>query len=193
MKARTTARYRAPDVGVRNDTKGIHTAHKTENRRVHYQWHPFSGRDVVVHGQVQRSHGLLLKCQLDARDERDRLEVPAWMFDPAVCASMTLRAEPYADAASLRALRLLLNECAASGRERPLDTDSPEVAGHCAHAEADQATETISAGESVSPGSAGTTMASDPRRDTTGGHEASRSNVRRTSRSWKEPQRGRRR
>jgi hypothetical protein len=62
----------------------------------------------VVRGVIERRRGTFFRCQIGDRDERDRLEVPAWMFDRASCAAMRMVARPWVCSEALTSLRWLL-------------------------------------------------------------------------------------
>jgi hypothetical protein len=80
-------------------------------REVLYPWHPWFGRVVRVHEAIRRGSGDILRCSLDAGE---RIELPSWMFDRAVCSGVRMTASPHLDAATLAALKNLLADCGAS-------------------------------------------------------------------------------
>ena len=91
---------------ARNNTHGA------VEREVLYPWHPWFGRVIRIHGVIRRGSGDVWRCSLDAAGER--IEVPSWMFDRAVCSGIGMTASPHLDAASLMALKNLLADCGAS-------------------------------------------------------------------------------
>ena len=59
--------------------------HNTEAREVRYSWHPWFGRSVVVYEmRVQQGHSVC-RCGLEEEWNRQSIEIPSWMFDPATC------------------------------------------------------------------------------------------------------------
>jgi hypothetical protein len=94
--------------GVVTTRSGI--AYRTEvaqEREVLYPWHPWAGRIVHVHEAVGKADGIFLRCSLDGAARR-WLELPAWMFDRAVCLPMQITRDPWIEFAALSALRELL-------------------------------------------------------------------------------------
>ena len=59
--------------------------HKTDSAQVVYPWHPFYGREVTIHGQRNRRGTIIFICSIVSDQRTSPLEVPAWMFDTAVC------------------------------------------------------------------------------------------------------------
>ena len=91
-------------------TSAVYNAQKTERRRVCYPWHALHDREVVVYAAAtRRDRGRVFCCKLDEDDDRHRLEIPAWMFDGAVCSSMHMHSKPHARWESLCALHELLH------------------------------------------------------------------------------------
>jgi hypothetical protein len=86
-------------------TEGTKT-HKTGCRRVVYAWHPLHGRDLNVIGTMNRHGEVMLVCQVEA--SRAPLEVPAWMFDLAMCCHCRSASTPRVGIESLTSLTLLL-------------------------------------------------------------------------------------
>ena len=103
-------------------------AHKTEAQRLEYKWHPLHGQNVIVYGRVDRLTGATFRCQLSEDTKRDRLEVPTWMFDGAVCAQMRAVHDPHVTLRALTELKQLLVE-AASGGPGCQDWPRPEKGG----------------------------------------------------------------
>src|SRR5262245_13742945 len=75
--------------------------------RIRYPYHPWFDRDVWIVGRCVRHGQPIWDCRLDPADGPTR-EVPAWMFEAATCAAMTVRAEPRIAVPALRHLRDLL-------------------------------------------------------------------------------------
>ena len=104
------------EVALRFTTR-FENAHRTVRRELLYRLHPWFGRDVFVHGAVERANGVF-RCTLDGSDIARSLEIPSWMFDCAACVShVCIVAKPFVDLQALRALSVLL--------DRVLKTDTP--------------------------------------------------------------------
>jgi hypothetical protein len=84
-------------------------AHRTEERKVLYPWHPWAGCIVHIHEVIEKAAGDVFRCSHDDGASGRLLELPIWMFDRAVCAPVRVGAFPQADIAALQALRALLD------------------------------------------------------------------------------------
>ncbi len=82
--------------------------HGIAEREVAYSWHPWAGRIVRIHEVTRRGGADVLRCCLADEQSRWCLELPAWMFDRAVCAPMRLAGAPVAAVGALQALQALL-------------------------------------------------------------------------------------
>ena len=71
-----------------------------------YRWHPLHGRDLSVIGTMNRHGEVMLVCQVEEMSAP--LEVPAWMFDAAVCCHFRSASKPRVSIESLTSLTLLL-------------------------------------------------------------------------------------
>jgi hypothetical protein len=80
-------------------------AHRTEERKVLYPWHPWAGCIVHIHEVIEKAAGDVVRCSHDDGASGRLLELPIWMFDPAACAPMLVETFPQADIAALQALR----------------------------------------------------------------------------------------
>ena len=83
-------------------------AHRTEERQVLYELHPWFGRPVRLHEVLEKSGGKVFRCSCDDDAVGRRLELPGWMFDRVACAPIRMVAVPLVELAALQALRLLL-------------------------------------------------------------------------------------
>ena len=90
-------------------------AHRTEERKVLYSWHPWAGCIVHIHEVIEKAAGDVVRCSHDGGASGRLLELPIWMFDRAACAPMRVEAFPQADIAALQALRTLLDTTAIGG------------------------------------------------------------------------------
>ena len=83
-------------------------AHKIEERKVLYPWHPWFGRAVHVHEVIEKRAGGILRCSLDGGASGRWLELPKWMFDREACLPMRMATAPRVDSAALLALKMCL-------------------------------------------------------------------------------------
>src|SRR5262249_696305 len=95
------------DCVPRGTTEGSNT-HKTEIREVHYRWHPWYGRQVVVRGIRHRRGGVALNCRAGDDGASPVLEVPEWMFDFSVCSRVKQAGTAKVDCRELQGLKILL-------------------------------------------------------------------------------------
>lgn len=81
-----------------------HSAHVERNAVVHYRWHPLFGRRVRVFYSEQRSSGVFVQMESAPGVV---VRVPAWIFDPVVCAGMKI-GQPQVSLLAMVALNDLL-------------------------------------------------------------------------------------
>jgi hypothetical protein len=103
-------------------------AHRTEERKVLYSWHPWSGCIVHIHEVIERAAGGVARCSHDGAADR-LLELPIWMLDRSACAPMRVEAFPRVDIAALQALRLLLDATAIGDVAGGLASSNARVSG----------------------------------------------------------------
>ena len=82
----------------------VHSAHVGQELEVHYRYHPYFGRKVLVRRMEQRATGQFLSVQGPAGIV---VSIAGWMLDPVICAGMTVGA-PRVDLAALVELERLL-------------------------------------------------------------------------------------
>ena len=92
-----------------------HKAHRTEERKVFYLWHPWFGRSVFVHDVVDRGSARVFRCAETAREAERCLEVPEWMFERAACCGMAQAESPRVERAALERLKALIFEASGGG------------------------------------------------------------------------------
>jgi hypothetical protein len=93
-------------------TRRRSNAHRTvgpEEREVLYPWHPWAGHIVNIHDAIEKADGTVLRCSQDGGATGCWLELPAWMFDRAVCLPMRITRDPRLKFPALAALHELLN------------------------------------------------------------------------------------
>jgi len=86
----------------------VHSAHVGQELEVHYRWHPYFGRKVVIRRIAQRATGRFLSIMGPAGVV---VTIADWMLDPVVCAAM-LKGTPRVDLAALVELKRLLMRAA---------------------------------------------------------------------------------
>ena len=89
-------------------TSEQHNTHRIEWREVRYAWHPWYGRAVAVYKRFARYDRVTFQCSIEADPEARHLEIPGWMFDPAICLGMQLAAVPKVSCEVLLELKSLL-------------------------------------------------------------------------------------
>src|SRR5580700_4705803 len=82
----------------------VHSAHVGQELEVHYRWHPYFGRKVVIRRIAQRATGRFLSIMGPAGVV---VTIADWMLDPVVCAAMPV-GTPRVDLAALVELKRLL-------------------------------------------------------------------------------------
>ena len=85
--------------------------HSNESREVRYPWHPWHDRMVTTHRSFTRNGRALFCCSTEESLEGRFLEIPQWMFDPAICCRMQLAAVPTVSCEALLDLKAVL-QCA---------------------------------------------------------------------------------
>jgi hypothetical protein len=94
--------------------KEVFDTHKTEADRIFYPWHPLYGRELAISGKCIRRGTVMFICRVRGVRMLTPLEVPAWMFDSAVCCRLIAAPSARVDVTALFSLRALLNS--ASGQ-----------------------------------------------------------------------------
>jgi len=84
-------------------------AHGTEVD-VHYRWHPWYGRTLQVLRSVSKQPETVLRVCEELKPTQPQ-EIPLWMVDSGICASMRFSEAPVVEGESLRALKSLLGRC----------------------------------------------------------------------------------
>jgi hypothetical protein len=90
-------------------------AHRTEERKVLYPWHPWAGCIIHIHEVIEKEAGDVARCSFNDGSLGRLLELPIWMFDHAACAPIRIETSPRVDIAALQALRTLLDATAIGG------------------------------------------------------------------------------
>ena len=103
--------------------------HITENREVYYRWHPCFGKRVEIKQGVNKPHGAVFRCVIDAAEFPSTLEIPKWMFDRAACALMVDIVKPNVSVDTLWELQLLLQSAASTNDMVEEQRHSPKRKG----------------------------------------------------------------
>src|SRR5206468_9831544 len=85
-------------------------AHRTDERKVLYPWHPWFGQRVFIHEVLVRGNARVFRCSETAQVADRRLAIPEWMFDRAACCGMARADSPRVDRAALDRLKVLILE-----------------------------------------------------------------------------------
>jgi hypothetical protein len=92
-------------------TTGFKNAHETVFRELLYHWHPWFGMRVAIHEAVDKADGVVFRCTLSGSAADRWLEVPAWMFERAMCPDRSrLTTSPFVSMDALSALSDLLRQ-----------------------------------------------------------------------------------
>jgi hypothetical protein len=97
-----------PDESGLRETSRQHNTHSIELREVRYTWHPWCGRVVAIHKTFARNGRVVSQCSIEENSEGRVLEIPEWMFDPAICLRIHLAAAPTVSCDALLDLKSLL-------------------------------------------------------------------------------------
>ncbi len=116
---------RARDESYPRGTSRQHNTHSTESREVRYPWHPWHNRVVTTHRSFTRNGRALFCCSVEESLEARLLEIPQWMFDPAICCRMQLAAMPTVSREALLDLKAVLQCALLPDREVVLQAQHP--------------------------------------------------------------------
>src|SRR6516165_3930756 len=114
-----------PDGFGRPGTSRQRNTHSTESREVRYSWHPWHDRMVTTHRSFTRNGRALFFCSVEESLEGRLLEIPQWMFDPAICCRMQLAAVPTVSCEALLDLKTVLQCALPPEREVVLQAQHP--------------------------------------------------------------------
>ncbi len=93
---------------------------------VHYRWHPWHGLTVWQEKTASKRSEDVVYASRDGDGRTPLREIPAWMLDSAACASMALAETPRVDCRALRALRSLIEFCAANSKGGVVESQHPD-------------------------------------------------------------------
>src|SRR6267143_7306218 len=95
--------------GIR-DTSSQSKTHSIESQEVRYRWHPWYGRAVWIHEDLEKHGEGIRRCRSENNVKARPLELPAWMFDEERCRSMEIRSAARVDCKALQRLKELLKQ-----------------------------------------------------------------------------------
>src|SRR6266850_5686344 len=84
--------------------------HSIESQEVRYRWHPWYGRAVWIHEDLEKHGEGIRRCRSENNVKARPLELPAWMFDEERCRSMEIRSAARVDCKALQRLKELLKQ-----------------------------------------------------------------------------------
>ena len=102
--------YPTTDEGGICDTRGPSKTHSIESQEVQYLWHPWYGRTVCIHEELEKNSEGIRRCRDENNVNARPLELPAWMFDEERCRSMEIRSAARVDCKALQRLKELLKQ-----------------------------------------------------------------------------------
>ena len=71
--------------GVTDCTSSQSKTHNIESQEGRYRWHPWYGRAVWIHEDLEKSGEGIRRCRSENNLNARPLELPAWMFDEGRC------------------------------------------------------------------------------------------------------------
>ena len=93
-----------------SDTSSQSKTHSIESQEVRYRWHPWYGRAVWIHEDLEKHGEGIRRCRSENNVKARPLELPAWMFDEERCRSMEIRSAARVDCKALQRLKELLKQ-----------------------------------------------------------------------------------
>ena len=103
------------DAFSNGDTSQQPNTHNRALGEIHYPWHPWHGRRVVVYAALSRKGGTVVRCGLEDESQLYRLEVPSWMLDAEKCNHLRLAESGAVSIEALRVLKELLHSVSSGG------------------------------------------------------------------------------
>src|SRR5207253_1523651 len=94
----------------RDCTSSQSKTHSIESQEVRYRWHPWYGRTVWIHEDLEKNGEGIRRCRGENNVKARPLELPAWMFDEERCRSMEIRSAARVDCKALQRLKELLKQ-----------------------------------------------------------------------------------
>ena len=102
--------FQATDACGNDGTRGPSKTHSIESQEVRYLWHPWYGRTVCIHEELEKNSEGIRRCRDENNVNARPLELPAWMFDEERCRSMEIRSAARVDCKALQRLKELLKQ-----------------------------------------------------------------------------------
>ena len=119
----------APSADARRCTTRRGNAHGTEEREVHYAFHPWTGCIVHIHEVIKKPSGDVVRCSRDGDATGRWLELPTWMLDRAACAAIRVEKGPCVHMAALSALMAVIRQASGDGDGTHLVTSNALISG----------------------------------------------------------------
>ena len=92
------------------DTRSQSNTHSIESEEVRYPWHPWYGRRVWIHEDLDKNGDGIRRCRSENDLNARPLELPAWMFDEERCRCMQICSVARVDWRALQRLKELLRQ-----------------------------------------------------------------------------------
>ena len=92
------------------DTRSQSNTHSIESEEVRYRWHPWYGRRVCIHEDLDKKGEGIRRCRSENDLNARPLELPAWMFDEERCRCMQIGSVARVDWKALQRLKELLKQ-----------------------------------------------------------------------------------
>jgi len=115
-------------------TKQQSNTHSIESQEVRYRWHPWYGRIVWIHEDLEKRGGGVRRCRSENNVNVRPLELPAWMFDEERCRGMEVRSAARVDCEALQRVRELLKQRKSQSRRDGVVEDQQLLGGADAEA-----------------------------------------------------------
>jgi hypothetical protein len=118
-----------PSADARRCTTRRGNAHGTDEREVHYAFHPWTGCIVHIHEVIKKPSGDVARCSRDGDATGRWLELPTWMLDRAACAAIRVEKGPCVHMAALSALMAVIRRASSDGDGTHLVTSTAPIPG----------------------------------------------------------------
>ena len=108
-RARRASGRPASSADALRRTTRLPNTHGTDERRILYEFHPWSGQEVAIDRVFAKGGVSVVRCRLAGSAPSPLLEVPLWMFDRQTCSTVRRREQPHVDLTALEVLADLLS------------------------------------------------------------------------------------
>jgi hypothetical protein len=121
-------------VGATYCTRSESNTHSIESQEVRYRWHPWYGRTVWIHEDLEKHGEGIRRCRSENNVKARPLELPAWMFDEERCRGMEVRSAARVDCEALQRVTELLKQRKSQTRGHGVVEDQQLLGGADAEA-----------------------------------------------------------